>query len=102
VRDGPSPTLWCSGCPALFATCLYCSYCLLFSFSFFPGWGSVCPGVYAELAQGCLWEYHVLLSSPCGLHLSKLSGHWHLVGALLVSPFDVEWECCAQAGGVEE
>jgi hypothetical protein len=51
--------------PILFATCLYCSYCLLFSFAFFPGWRSVCPGGYAVLAQGCLWEYHVLLSSPC-------------------------------------
>jgi hypothetical protein len=31
-------------------------------FSFFPGWGSVCPGGYADLAQGCLWEYHVPLA----------------------------------------
>jgi hypothetical protein len=23
-------------------------------FSFFPGWGSVCPGGYADLSQGCL------------------------------------------------
>jgi hypothetical protein len=34
----PSPHLWCSGFPTLFATCLYCSHCLLLSFSFFPGW----------------------------------------------------------------
>jgi hypothetical protein len=45
-------------------------------FFFFPGWGSVCPGGYADLAQGCLWEYRVLLSSPCGLHFPKQSGHW--------------------------
>jgi hypothetical protein len=52
----------------------------LFSFfSFFPGWGSVCPGGYADLTQGCLWEYCMPLSSPCGLRLPKLSGHWHLV-----------------------
>jgi hypothetical protein len=38
-------------------------------FSLFPGWGSVCPGCYADLAQGCLWEYSVLLSSPCDLRL---------------------------------
>jgi hypothetical protein len=52
------------------------------------GGGSVCPGGYADLAQGCLWEYHVSLSSPCGpwlgtpcgLHLPKPSGHCHLVG----------------------
>jgi hypothetical protein len=47
---------------------------LLCSFSFFPGWGSVCPGGYANLAQGCLWEYHVPFSSPCGLCLPKPSG----------------------------
>jgi hypothetical protein len=57
VQEGfPSPNLWHSGYPILFPTCLY-SYCLLPSFSFFPGWRSVCPGVYAALAQGCLSEY---------------------------------------------
>jgi hypothetical protein len=54
----PSPSLWCSGCPTLFPLCLYCSCCLLVSFSFFPRWRSVCPGGYAALAQACLWEYH--------------------------------------------
>jgi hypothetical protein len=55
--------------------------CFLFSlfFLFFPpGWGSVCPGVYADLAQGCLWEYHMLLSTHGGLHLPKQSGSLHL------------------------
>jgi hypothetical protein len=76
---GIPPPLQCSGHPTLFATCLFCCYCLLFSFfPFSPGWGSVCPGGYADLAQGCLWEYHMLLSSSCGLHLPKLSGCWHL------------------------
>jgi hypothetical protein len=41
-REGfPSPNLWRSVCPTLFPTCLYCSYCLLLSFSFCPpggGW----------------------------------------------------------------
>jgi hypothetical protein len=59
----------------------FCCYWLSFSFSFFPGWGSVCPGSYADLAQGCLWDYYVPLSSPCGPHLPKLSGCWHLVAA---------------------
>jgi hypothetical protein len=36
VRDFPFLPLWHSGCPALFAMCLFCCYCLLFSFSFFP------------------------------------------------------------------
>jgi hypothetical protein len=69
----PSSPLQSSGHPTLFAMCLYCSYCLLLSFSFFPGWGSVCPGGYADLAQGFLWKYHIPLSSPCP-RLPKLSG----------------------------
>jgi hypothetical protein len=32
----PSPNLWRSVCPTLFPACLYCFYCLLLSFSFFP------------------------------------------------------------------
>jgi hypothetical protein len=69
------PTFWHLGCPALFAMCLFCCNCLLFRFfSFFPGWGLVCPGGYADLAQDCLWEYCMFLSSPCGLHLPKPSG----------------------------
>jgi hypothetical protein len=74
----PLPPFRSSGRPTLFATCLYCSYCLLLSFSFFPGWRSVCPGGYAVLAQGCLWEYCIPLSSPC-LHLPKPSGHGQLL-----------------------
>jgi hypothetical protein len=74
----PSPPLKSSGRPTLFPTCLYCSYCLLLSFSFVPGWGSVCPGGYADLAQGCLWEYHVPLTSPCP-RLPKPSGHGRLM-----------------------
>jgi hypothetical protein len=71
-RDSPPP-LRCPGCPTLFATRLYCSYCLLLSFSFFPRWGSVCPGGYADLAQGCLCKYRIPLSSPCGARLPKPS-----------------------------
>jgi hypothetical protein len=79
VRYFPSLYLLRSGHPTLFTMCLFCCYCLLFSFSFFPGWGSDCPGGYADLAQGCLWEYHVPLSSPCGPRLPKSSGRWCLV-----------------------
>jgi hypothetical protein len=98
----PFPHLWHSVCPTLFPTCLYCSYCFLLSFSFFPGWRSVCQGGYAALAQGCLWEHH----STAKLTLSA-SSHaiWvHVIGspgALLVSPFNVKWRCSAPAGGVE-
>jgi hypothetical protein len=64
----------------------YVSFLLLlliiqFFLLFFPGWGSVCPEGYADLAQGCLWEYCVPLSSPCGLCLPKWSGCWSLVVA---------------------
>jgi hypothetical protein len=75
VRGCPSPPSSLRA-PTLFATCLFCCYWVLFnSFSFFPEWGLVCPGSYADLAQGCLWEYCVLLSSPWGLLLTKPSGH---------------------------
>jgi hypothetical protein len=77
LEEFPSPTLWSSGHPTLFATCFYCSYCLLLSFSFFPGWGSVCPGGYADLTQGYLWKYRIPLSSPCP-RLPKPSGHGRL------------------------
>jgi hypothetical protein len=80
VRDFPYPPLGHSGHSTHFATCLFC-YCLLFSFSFFPGWWLVCPGAYAHLAQGCLWEYLIPLSSSCGLRLPKPSGHCCLAAA---------------------
>jgi hypothetical protein len=41
---------------------------LITQFLFFPQWRLVCPGTYAVLAQGCLWDYHILLSSPCPCH----------------------------------
>jgi hypothetical protein len=74
----PLTPLQCSGRSALFTMCLFCCCCLLFSFSFVPGWGSVCPGGYADQAQGCLWEYCVPLSSPCGPCLPKRPGRWCL------------------------
>jgi hypothetical protein len=88
VRDFPSSTLQCSRHTALFTMCLFCCYCLLFSFFFFfPGWRSVCPGAYADLAQVCLWEYCGPLCSPCGLSLPKTFGRGCLVVALEPSWF---------------
>jgi hypothetical protein len=41
----PFPNLQCSVHPTLFPACLYCSYCLLVSFSFFsPGGGQSVQG----------------------------------------------------------
>jgi hypothetical protein len=102
-REGfPSPSLWCSVHPTLFPACLYCSYCLLVSFSFFPGWRSVCPGSYAALAQGCLWEYRgtakLTLSTSSQAVWAWATGS---PGALLVSPFNVKWRFSAPAGGVK-
>jgi hypothetical protein len=37
----------------------------------------VCPGGYADLSQGCLWEYRMLLSLPCP-RLPKPSGRRRL------------------------
>jgi hypothetical protein len=98
----PSPNLWCSVRPTLFPACLYCSYCLSLSFSFFPGWRSVCPGGYAALAQGCLWGYRGTVkltwsASSQAVWAPATGGP----GALLVSPFNVKWRFSAPAGGVE-
>jgi hypothetical protein len=100
-KDFPSPSLQFSVRPP-FPMCLYCSYCLLLSFSFFPRWRLVCPGGYAALAQGCLWEY-------CGTAKLTLSSFSQAVWeqatggprALLVSPFNMKWRCSVPAGGVE-
>jgi hypothetical protein len=48
--------------------CCCCLFSLVF-FSFSLGGGPVCPRGYADLTQGCLWEYHMPLSSPGGLLL---------------------------------
>jgi hypothetical protein len=71
VRDCPSPTLVLKAPRPLWYVSFFVVvyYSVWFFFSFFPGWGSVCPGGYADLAQGCLWEYRVPLSSPGGLLL---------------------------------
>jgi hypothetical protein len=98
----PSPNLLRSGCPTIFPTCLYCSYCLLLSFSFFPGWRSVWSGGYATLAQACLWEYRgtvkLTWSTSSQAVWARATGS---PGALLVSPFNVKWRFSAPAGGVE-
>jgi hypothetical protein len=89
----PSP-LQRSGCTALSVTCLFCCCCLFsFFFSFFPGWGSVRPGAYVDLAQSCLWEYHVPLNSPCGLHPPKQSVSWLLVAR------EPSWFLCLMCSG---
>jgi hypothetical protein len=70
--QGAPPSLLC----VFFTVVIY--YSVWFFFSFFP-WVEVgLSRGYADLAQGCLWEYHMLLSSPGGLHLPEQSGSWRL------------------------
>jgi hypothetical protein len=58
-------------------------YCLLFSFSFFPQWGLVCPGGYAYLAQGfcgsttCHLAHLEVCIFPSGLG----AGIWRQLGS---------------------
>jgi hypothetical protein len=76
MRDSPLPPL---ATRAPHPLCYMSFLLLLFIIQFFfLGWGSVSPGGYAELAQGCSWEYHVSLISPgCLLLPSRLGpGIW--------------------------
>jgi hypothetical protein len=54
---------------------------LLFSCFFFCRAGVSCPGGYAGLSQGQLWEYHIpLICLPVSLHLLSRFGAsvwWH-------------------------
>jgi hypothetical protein len=79
VRDFPSPPLRRSGHPTLFAACLFCCYCLLFSFfSFFPGGGQSVQGamlIWPRVVCGST-AYHLVV--PCDPCLPKPSGHWCL------------------------
>jgi hypothetical protein len=89
VRDFPFPLFGTQvTLPSLL--CVFFLVIAYYSVSLcFPVWGSVCPGGCADLAQDCLWEYHILLSSPYCPHLRKLSGHWHLVVA-----WESSWFLC--------
>jgi hypothetical protein len=78
-REGfPSPNLQRSGHPTLFPVCLYCSYCLLVSFSFFPGGGQSIQGAVLLWPRLVCGSTVVPQSSP-GPRLPKPSGHGRLV-----------------------
>jgi hypothetical protein len=88
MRDCPSPIFGAQGAlPSLLHVFFVVVACYSVFFSFFPGWRLVCPGGYADLAQGCLWECHVPLSSPCVLCLPKQFGCWRLAAARYPSWF---------------
>jgi hypothetical protein len=50
-------------CPLCYVSFLLLLLIFQFFFYFSLGGASVCQGGYADLAQGCLWEYHVPLNS---------------------------------------
>jgi hypothetical protein len=75
-KDSPPP-LQHSVHPTLFAACLYCSYCLLLSFSFFPGGGRSVQGAMQIWPRAVCGSTAVPLSSPCPC-LPKPSGHGRL------------------------
>jgi hypothetical protein len=89
-------------CPTLFPVCLYCSYCLLLSFSFVPWVGICLSRGYAALAQACLWEYCSAMKLTWSTS-SQAVWVWANggLGAPLVSPFNVKWRFSVPAGGVE-
>jgi hypothetical protein len=97
----PSPLFSAQGAPPSLL-CVFIVLIAYYSVSlFFPRWGSVCPGSYADLAQGCLWKYRVILWSASSQAIwAQATGGGP--GALLVSPFNVKYRCSALAGGVEE
>jgi hypothetical protein len=71
----PSPILRCSVHLTLFPACLYCSYCLLLSFSFFsPDVGQSVQGAMLLWPRLVCGSTTVLQSSP-GPRLPKPSGH---------------------------
>jgi hypothetical protein len=83
--SAPPPLSGAQGAPPslLHFSFFFSATCSLFSlfFSLFSlGGGQSVQGGYADLAQGCLWEYRVPLSSPGGLLLTSRLGAgvwWH-------------------------
>jgi hypothetical protein len=88
--------------PTLFPTCLICSYCLLLSFSFFPGVevslsrGLCCSGPGLSVGVPQYREAHLVRVFPSRLGV----GNWW-PGGPPVSPFNVKWRFSVPAGGVE-
>jgi hypothetical protein len=85
-------TLRSSGCPALFAMCLFFfpATCLLFSLGFFFPLFSLVGG---QSFQEAIPIYCVPLSSPGGLHLPKQSRCWCLLA------WEPSWFLCLMWSG---
>jgi hypothetical protein len=78
MGDCPSPPTLRVPCHLCYVSFLFLLLIIQFFFLFSLGGGRSDQGGYADLTQGCLWEYCMPLSSPCGLCLPQWSGHWRL------------------------
>jgi hypothetical protein len=77
VRDCPSPSLRHSGCPTLFATCLFYSYCLLFSLFFCFSLGA------NQSVQGAMLSWPRVVCGSMVYHLAHLVICFSQAGYLL-------------------
>jgi hypothetical protein len=78
----PLPHLWHSGLPALFDTCLFCCWCLLFSLVFF----SLFSLGGGQSVQGAMLIWPRVVGQSTSVHLahlvvcfSRAGRSWHLV-----------------------
>jgi hypothetical protein len=88
LRDFPSYALQHSGCPALFASCLFCCYCLLLSFFSLFTLG----GGWSVLGAVLIWPRIICGSTACCLaHLVVRLFPSHLGAAI--------WRWCGSPPG---
>jgi hypothetical protein len=93
MKDCPSPTLQSSGCPALFATCLFVVLFIQFFFSLFS-----LDGVQSVQGSMLIWPRVVCGSIACRLaHLevcfSRAGRSWHLAA------WEPSWFLCLTGSG---
>jgi hypothetical protein len=102
-RKDSLPPIFGAQCAPPSFPCVFIVLMAYYSVSlFFPRWRFVCPGGYAALAQGCLWEYRGTAKLTLSMS-SQAIWAWATggLGALLVSLYNVKWRCSVQAEGVE-
>jgi hypothetical protein len=73
---------------------------LITQFLFFPQVEVSLPGVYAALAQACLWEYHSTAKLTWSTS-SQAIWAWVTGGPGALLSFNVKWRFSAPAGDVE-
>jgi hypothetical protein len=81
MRDSPLPPL---ALRAPHPLCYVSFFIIITYYSvslFFPRWGLVCPGGYADLAQGCLWKYRLAHLVVCVFPSHLGAGIWWWCGS---------------------